>query len=263
MSVSGYGDRRGDEGGAMPAPIYDTIGRGYTRYRQPDPRWGTQINAALGDARTVINVGAGSGSYEPTDRQVVAVEPSGAMIDQRPPGSAPAILGNAEPLPFADAAFDAAMALLTVHHWPDAGAGLSELQRVSKRQVVLTWDPALFAERMWFVREYLPAVFDRESGLATLDTISEHLDVERVEVLPVAADCTDGVLGAYWARPEAFLDPDVRSAISGMVLLDQALVDTAIERLRTDLDSGRWERDHPELLASIELDLGYRLVVAQ
>jgi ubiquinone/menaquinone biosynthesis C-methylase UbiE len=242
---------------------YDQIGVGYRATRMPDRRWEALIHAALGDASTVLNVGAGAGSYEPHDRSVIALEPSQTMIEQRPLAAAPAVRGTAERLPFRDNSFDAALAIFTVHHWPDPASGLAELQRVSRRQVVVTWDPLLFSERMWLVAEYLPEVYERESTLATEATVVRHLGATQTEVLPVPFDCTDGVLGAYWRRPEAFLDPAVRSASSGIALLDQDIVERAVARLGQDLQRGTWHDRHQNLLEEAELDLGYRLVVAE
>jgi SAM-dependent methyltransferase len=244
-------------------PVYDLIGANYAAYRRSDPRWATRIHAALGAARSIINVGAGTGSYEPDDRLVVAIEPSQLMIDQRPPGAPPAFRGTADALPYPDQSFDAALAVLTVHHWPDATAGLAELRRVARRQVVVTWDPAVFAERMWLVRDYLPEVAVRESRLATLDVVIGHLAPTRIHPLPVPADFTDAVLGAHWSRPHAYLDPALRSANSGLALLDPDVVAAAINRLSDDLGSGRWHQKYGALLALDELDLGYRLVVAE
>ncbi len=204
-------------------PVYDRIGMGYAGRRRPDPRWAASVQEALGGARTVVNVGAGAGSYEPTGR-VVAVEPSARMIAQRPPG-ATVVRAVAEYLPFPDDAFDAALAVLTVHHWSNPAQGLRELQRVApRRQVVVTWDPKVFAEQFWFVRDYIPEAAERERRLATLAQVREVLDGVTVE-LPVPADCTDGFFGAYWRRPEAFLDPETRRAISGLALLEPFLVD--------------------------------------
>jgi len=221
------------------------------------------IHAALGDARTILNVGAGTGSYEPRDRSVIALEPSQTMIDQRPLAAAPAVRGTAEGLPFPDNSFDAALAIFTVHHWPDPARGLAELQRVSRRQVVVTWNPQLFAERMWLVGEYLPEIYEREITLATEATVVALLGSTRTEILPVPFDCSDGVLGAYWRRPEAFLDPAVRLASSGIALLDQDTVEHAIAQLGRDLQRGVWNDRHHDLLHETELDLGYRLVIAQ
>lgn len=246
----------------MNAEIYDSIGVGYQSVRQPDPRIDAQIRAALGDARSVVNVGAGVGSYEPEKLWTVAVEPSTVMIGQRPQGAAPVIRARAEQLPFGDGAFDAAMALFTVHHWSDPVVGLQELQRVSGRQVVLTWDPAFFAEHFWFVRDYLPKGH-QEAGHGTVHLISDALVASvRVEPVPIPADCTDGFYAAYWARPEAFLDPTVRAAISAFALEDKDVVAHALARLSQDLDSGSWERRYGHLRAMNSLDVGYRLVVA-
>jgi hypothetical protein len=238
---------------------YDVIGRGYRRHRRPDRRIATAIDAALGEARTVLNVGAGAGSYEPADRRVVAAEPSWEMIRQRPLGSAPAVRGVAESLPFRDGVFDAALAILTVHHWSNLDAGLAELRRVSRRQVVLTWDHAEFA-RFWLVAEYLPEIAEHERSLPSLATVRRGLGAE-VHPVPVPADCVDGFLGAYWRRPAAYLDAQVRASMSGIALLDQQVVRSAMIRLRSDLDSGRWYQRHAALLDADTLDLGYRLLV--
>jgi SAM-dependent methyltransferase len=208
----------------------------------------------------VVNVGAGAGSYEPAGT-VVAVEPSPVMVAQRPVGSAPAVRAVAERLPFADDAFDAALAVLTTHHWSDAGAGLAELARVSARQVVLTWDQAFTAEHFWFLTDYLPQAAEREAGLAALTTVTEAWPDAEVRVLEVPHDCTDGFFAAYWRRPQAYLVPAVREAISGLALLDQDLVDDAIARLAADLADGSWGRRHADLLGHTSWDCGYRLVI--
>jgi len=242
---------------------YDVIGLGYEKVRRPDPRIAAQIRRVIGDARSVVNVGAGSGSYEPTDVLTVAVEPSEVMIAQRGPHAAPVVRGRAEQLPFSDGRFDVGLAVLTVHHWTDAAAGLSELVRVSDRQVVVTWDPVTFAERFWFARDYLPQALRREETPGTVEPIADALE-SSVTVQPVLipADCTDGFYAAYWARPEAFLDPRVRAGISVFALADPAMVETAISRLEADLRSGAWDRRYGGLRNGGALDLGYRLVVA-
>ena len=241
---------------------YDTIGTTYAEHRRPDPRIAARIDAALGTAATVVDVGSGTGSYEPRDRRVVAVEPSTTMIRQRPPGSAPVVRAVAEHLPFADERFDVALAVLTVHHWSDAGAGLAELARVAPRQVVLTWDPAAFAE-FWLVRDYLPELAVAEAGMATLAAVVDGLDVVDVVAVPVPADCVDGFCGASWKRPHAYLDPSTRHAISGFAACPPAAVRRAVEQLTADLDDGTWARRHGDLDALDELDLGYRLVLAR
>jgi SAM-dependent methyltransferase len=248
---------------ASPSPRYDTIGRTYAEYRRPDPQIDAQIHAALGDADHVLNVGAGTGSYEPTDRAVVALEPSPVMIAQRPPDAAPVVRGRAETLPFPDGAFDAVLALLTVHHWDDVDAGLRELQRVAPRQVVLTWDPvAMDASSFWLTREYLPEANGEDWGFAALPEILAGLADARVETVPVPHDCRDGFFRAYWRRPEAYLDPEVRGSISALALVDDELLAPGLARLRADLESGAWHAHHADLFEHDALDLGYRLVIA-
>jgi SAM-dependent methyltransferase len=211
----------------------------------------------------VLNVGAGAGSYEPDDLEVTAVEPSAVMRAQRPPGAAPVVDGLAERLPFGDDAFDAALSVLSIQHWSDPGLGLTELRRVARRRVVLfLWDPATVRDS-WLVREYLPgldALIPADFGLAE---VVDALGGARVEPVAIPHDCRDGFLHAYWRRPRAYLDPRVRAGISAFALIDQGEVAEALRRLEADLDSGEWERRHADLLALDELELGYRLVVAE
>lgn len=237
---------------------YRTFGRGYADVRRPDPRIARQLHAALGTATTVLNVGAGAGSYEPAGRRVLAVEPSVTMLRQRGPGSAPAVRATAEALPCGDDTVDVAMALLTVHHWRDPVAGLTELRRVARRQVVLTWDVEVMA-RYWLIADYLPEVAVRERRLATVDTVRSVLGGE-VRALEVPWDCTDGFLAAYWRRPAAYLDDGVRAGMSGVAALPASVVRPAMARLAADLRTGAWARRHG---SSREfLDVGYRLVIA-
>ncbi len=247
------------------ADPYRTLGRGYLDVRRTDPRVAAHLATALGDAATVLNVGAGTGSYEPVDRGVVAIEPSTTMLRQRRPGSAPAVRAVAEHLPCRDGRFDAALALLTVHHWRDAVAGLAELRRVSRRQVVLTWDVEIMA-RFWLVADYLPEIAERERRLATLDTVvaglAGHGRRVSVMVVGVPADSTDGFHAAYWRRPESYLADDVRAGMSGVASLPGPVVRAGVVRLAEDLRSGAWHRRHGGLLDRDELDAGYRLVVA-
>jgi SAM-dependent methyltransferase len=241
--------------------LYDEIGVGYQRFRQPDVRIERMLHQPLGGATRVLNVGAGTGSYEPRDRTVIAVEPSLEMVRQRPPGSAPAIRAVASELPFAGASFDAAMALLTVHHWPDPTAGLRELRRVARGAVVVfTFDREVHGAQ-WLVAEYLPAMLELDRDVPAPHDIAEALGGGRVEVVPIAADCADGFCHAWWQRPHAYLDPAVRGCISGIARLPRTVVDDAMGRLRRDVVSGAWERRHPELLTATEIDAGYRLVV--
>ena len=222
-----------------------------------------QIERALGDAESVVNIGAGTGSYEPVDRRVVAVEPSSVMIAQRPFGAAPVIQGGAEHLPFADGSFDAAMALLTIHHWSDVAAGLAEMVRVADRVIVWTFDQAVHG-RFWLFEEYiaesnaLPA-----SRTVSPPEVAAALGAGRIEVIPIPADCVDGFNWAYWRRPAAYLDPEVRACISGLALLDDDLVARRMEKLRADLADGTWTRRHADLLDLDSVDGGLRLVVKE
>jgi SAM-dependent methyltransferase len=244
--------------------IYDRIGIEYASQRKPDPHWVARIHRCLEGQHSLVNIGAGTGSYEPAFMPVVGVEPSLIMINQRSPSAAPAVCAVAEQMPFKDKAFDVALAVFTVHHWNDPAAGLSEMRRVSRKQVVVTWDPRIFASQFWFVRDYLPEAAERETrlGLATIETVRAHLGSSIIEPLPVPADCTDGFFGAYWRRPYAYFDSIVRSAISGLSLLNGDVVSRALEYLRTDLENGQWLERYSELTGLEEIDLGYRLVVA-
>jgi SAM-dependent methyltransferase len=243
------------------AARYDAIGRTYTETRGTDPRIAARIRAALGDARTVVNVGAGTGSYEPRDRDVTAVEPSAVMIAQRPGDAAAAVQASAEALPFADASFDAAMAVLTLHHWSDWRAGCAELRRVARdRVVVFSWDPT-YVGRLWLGPEYFPACAEEDvAGFPSLADQAAALRAE-VEVVPIAWDCRDGFFGAFWRRPEAYLDPAVRAGISTLAKRTEDELADGLARLRADLVSGAWARRHADLLEQDALDLGYRLLV--
>ncbi len=246
------------------ATAYDQIGRNYTVTRRPDARIAAMITEALGDARNVVNVGAGSGSYEPTQISVVAVDPSIEMIRQRPIGSAPAVMARAESLPFPNRSFDAALAVLTIHHWTSIAAGLNELRRVaSHRVVILTYDPD-WDERFWLASRYFPEIIELDRAhLPTLRQLEEWL--ERIEIweVPIPRDCSDGFLGAFWQKPEAYLDPAVRRGISAFAKLSSDAVERGLTRLSDDLRSGVWEQLFGYLRKQDTLDLGYRLVVAR
>jgi SAM-dependent methyltransferase len=216
--------------------------------------------AALGDAKGVVNVGAGAGSYEPRDRDVTAVEPSATMIAQRPPGAARAVQGSASALPFPDKHFDAAMALLTVHHWPDVRAGLKEMKRVArKRCVIFTWDVPDTA--FWLTRDYFPEILAHDRRAFALSPFSEVFGSVETRIVPIPHDCSDGFLCAYWRRPEKYLDPGARAAISSFSYLGD--VTARIARLAHDIEDGRWARRNAELLDKSEMDYGYRLVIAE
>jgi SAM-dependent methyltransferase len=237
--------------------LYDLIGSGYRQYRRPDPRIAAVITEALGDARAIVNVGAGAGSYEPESRMVVAVELSATMIHQRPLGAAPAVQASAMNLPFSDNTFDAAMAVLTLHHWPDRGRGLEEMRRVVKGpRVIVTWEPP--PTPFWLTDEYFPQILEEDRRLFPAWFRDPHFQAS-VRPLLVPGDCTDGFLCAYWQRPAMYLDPGARQAISSFSR--DYNFSPGLERLRSDLADGSWQRRHGHLINMKELDLGYRLVV--
>jgi SAM-dependent methyltransferase len=246
------------------APAYDRMGIDYSEVRRADPRFEAAIWEALGDAKTVLNLGAGAGSYEPRDREVVAVEPSPVMIAQRPAGAAPAIRGVAEDLPLEDESVDATMGVFTMQHWDDVDRGLAEVRRVTRdRVVLLTLDLDATAE-MWLCRDYLPEIVDHDRrmfpSIAHLEAVLPNLGVEAI---PAPADCADGFCIALWSRPEAHLDPGVRRASSIWHLLPDAVAEPALERLRRDLASGEWDRRYGHLRSRASLDIGLRLVTAE
>ena len=244
----------------VPEAVYDRIGVHYARGWRPDPRWQAEVEAALGTARTVLNVGAGTGSYEPAGRYVVAVEPSRTMIDQRLTGAAPVLQATAELLPVADGQFDVAMTLVTLHHWRDWAAGLREMQRVAHRVVVVHFDPALHDE-FWLVRDYLPERTELSVKIPSVQQVATAL-AENVKVgaLPVPWDCADGFLAAFWRRPQAYQDPVVQQSMSGLQLLDPRVLTRGITQLRVDLQDGTWQRKNINLLELNALDVGWRII---
>lgn len=238
---------------------YDSIGIDYDQLRKPDPRIAVAIRAALRQAKTVLNVGAGTGSYEPADPQVTALEPSLEMIRQRRPSAAKVVQGSVERLPFQDDSFDASMAILTIHHWPNKKAGLHEMRRVTRNQIVLlTFDPS---HRPWLT-DYLPelATLD-EAQMPALSDYQRWLGAVNVTPVMVPHDCSDGFLYAYWRRPEVYLDARKRSGSSSFWAIRNA--ETGLQRLRQDIETGEWERRYAQLLTQEVYDAGYRLVVTE
>ncbi|GAA0932964.1 class I SAM-dependent methyltransferase [Pseudonocardia zijingensis] len=242
--------------------VYDQIGRTYRTTRRPDARIAAQVASALSGMGSVVNVGAGAGSYEPAGT-AVGVEPSSTMIGQRPAGSAPCVRAVAEALPLRSGSVDAALAVLTIHHWSDLEAGIAQLRRVARRRIViLTWDQEVFDE-FWLVREYLPAAAAVSAGHAVpLPRLAELLGGARVEPVPVPHDCTDGFGAAFWRRPAAYLDRGVRAGISMLAQAEPSALAAGLAALARDLDSGAWEERHRELTALDRFDAGYRLVVS-
>ncbi|MFI5028732.1 MAG: class I SAM-dependent methyltransferase [Solirubrobacterales bacterium] len=243
--------------------IYDELGKGYATVRREDPAIAARIDASLGDAASVLNVGAGAGSYEPAGREVVAVEPSAEMISQRPPGAAPAIQASAETLPFEDDRFDAAMAVLTIHHWYDLDAGLDEMRRVARRRIVLvTFDPEPLRS-LWFVRDYFPAIVGLHAERLGSEAIGAKLPDASARPLPVPRDCRDLFFAALWARPELALVPEVVRPMWVIQRLPEALRREGLARLAADLESGAWDSRNGHLRRLEELDVGLRLVVSE
>lgn len=242
--------------------LYDSIGTTYTVTRRTEPRIAARIWAALGDARTVLNVGAGTGSYEPPDRDVIAVEPSAVMRSQRPADAAPCVAASAEELPFEDHTFDAAMAVATVHHWQDPIAGLREMRRVARRVVVFTHDSshAGWLHRFWLTRDYLPEVADLLAGRPSLTELADSIGA-RVEPVLIPWDCADGFFEAYWRRPEAYLDESVRRGVSVWGKVGTVAEQRAVSRLGDDLASGRWAERNRDLIDLDAAELGLRLLI--
>jgi SAM-dependent methyltransferase len=239
---------------------YDRIGLNYSDLRRPDPRIAALIQAALGDSATVLNVGAGAGSYEPPGREVTALEPSIEMIRQRSRPASAVVQGRAEDLPFADSSFDSSMALLTIHHWSNQAGGLGAMRRVTRGPVVLlTCDPSF---RGFWLADYIPELVALdEAQMPRMDDYERWLGPVAVSPVPIPHDCTDGFLSAYWRRPAAYLDPRVRAAMSSFWALGD--VSEALARLEEDIESGAWAERHAHLLALDSLDCGYRLVVTR
>ncbi|HJZ02915.1 MAG TPA: class I SAM-dependent methyltransferase [Streptosporangiaceae bacterium] len=245
------------------AQLYDTIGATYTVTRRTEPRIAAQTWAALGDAQTVLNVGAGTGSYEPPGRRVIAVEPSAVMRAQRPAGAAPCVAAAAESLPFEDQSFDVAMAFATVHHWQDPIAGLREMRRVARRVVVFTHDSSEdgWLRRFWLTRDYLPEVADLLVGRPLLAEQARVIGA-RMEPVLIPWDCADGFFEAYWRRPEAYLDEHVRRGISVWARVGLDAEQRAVRSLRNDLASGRWAERNRDLVDLEAAELGLRLLIA-
>lgn len=240
---------------------YDRIGATYRSTRRADPRIAAAIHAALPAGGTILNVGAGTGSYEPEGFSIVAVEPSSAMIAQREPSATHSVRAIAESLPFAERSFDAVLGVLTMHHWRDTQAGIEECLRVARDRVVFfTWDPE--ADGFWLARDYFPEILDQSRAtFPTIDALRDLLGGATVTTVQIPHDCEDGFLGAFWRRPEAYLNKTVRDGISTFALLDG--LEPGLDRLRTDLESGDWHRRNTAIEGLDSLDLGYRLVVAR
>lgn len=242
------------------AALYDKIGRTYSGRREPDSRIAAAIALALDGCVSILNVGAGAGSYEPASKSVVALEPSRTMIAQRPPGAAPVVQGVSEYLPFRDRSFDAVLGVLTVHHWKDKERGFSECRRVARSRVVfLTIDFDICA-RFWLF-DYFPELIVDRNIFPNIDRYAESLGSVELISISIPADCRDGFLCAYWKRPRAYLDPLVRESISTFSKIENVAANLA--RLEADIESGTWERRYSNLQNLTAADFGYRLVIAR
>jgi SAM-dependent methyltransferase len=252
-------------GAAVQEARYDVIGAQYAATRREDPRIAAQIQAALGQARTIVNVGAGTGSYEPRDRRVIAVEPSEVMIAQRDPSLPPAIRSGACPLPLEDRSVDAAMAILTIHHWDeDQEQGVREMRRVARGPVViLTFDPEVSA-RMWLIADYVPEVAELDRRIfPTRETLAGWLDAEvDVQEVPISRDSPDWMLGSFWAHPERVLDEQARNSTSGFARMPPDVVNRVVKAVERDLQDGTWDARHGHLRRLDEYDAGLRLLVS-
>lgn len=240
--------------------LYDRIGSEYSRRRNPDARIGHLIGQALDEATVIANVGAGTGSYEPPNKVVIAIEPSAAMICQRISAGGRVVRGTAEDIPLRDKSVDASMAVLTIHHWRDWERGIAELNRISRHRVVMmTWDPD--HSGFWLVQRYFPEILEVDRAIfPRLEEITQLLGRSQVDVVPIPHDCSDGFLGAYWNRPHEYLDADVRSAISTFRRVAQ--VEEGLALLQAELSDGSWARMYGGLGLHRELDVGYRLIIA-
>lgn len=242
----------------MTAELYEHIGLTYRQTRRPDPRIAVLLARAIGDARSVVNVGAGTGSYEPTDRYVVAVEPAAAMRAQRPAKAAPCIAASAESLPFDDASIDVAVGVYTDFHWSDRVRGIAEMKRVARRSVVLLTVDSDIADSYWLIRDYLPEGRELFAPLAELLAMLPGADVRPVMI---PEDCQDGFVQAFWKRPHALLDQELRSSMALFGRMPDDVVEARLDCLRSDLNDGSWETRNRSLLDLSLADLGHRIVV--
>jgi len=242
----------------MADPLYDSLGARYARARRTDPRIAAILWGQLGDADSVLNVGAGAGSYEPPDRAVVAIEPSEVMRRQRPPGAGECLDGVAEALPFEDGSFDVVMAVCSDWFWADRGKALAEMRRVARQRVILLTLDRSVAESFWLSREYLPSAHDL---WGQFEDTRGHMGPCALVKVPIPGDCLDGFFHAYWRRPEAYLDPSIRASMAVFERLDPEESSRGLQHLAEDLRAGRWNARHGDLLEMGELDLGYRLLV--
>ncbi|MEM7533163.1 MAG: class I SAM-dependent methyltransferase [Chloroflexota bacterium] len=242
-------------------PIYDRIGINYAVTRCTDPKVAEQLYAELQGAARIVNIGAGTGSYEPESVDLVAVEPSSEMIAQRKVGMHPVEQASAEKLPFDDNSFSHAMTVLSMHHWTDRVRAFSEINRVATEKfVAITWDPE--ADPFWLTRDYFPEIHEMDRAIfPDLAELTEHFDDVKMMPLLIPSDCEDGFFAAFWKRPEAYLLPNVRQAMSPFSKVND--LSTGLQKLEDDLASGAWSKKNESILNASSLDVGYRLITAK
>ena len=247
------------------SPRYDRIGDGYAQYRREDPSLRSKIHAALGDAQSVVNVGAGAGSYEPTDRQIIAIEPSDVMALQRRFPHPPAIESFANQLPLRDQSVDAAMTVLSLHHWDETRQqGVREMRRVARGPVVIVTYDAEVSSQMWLMADYFPEVAELDRAIFPRpDSIAQWLGGARIEPLPIPASSPDWMLGSFWAHPERVLDEGARNATSGFARQHPSVVQRVVSEVRRDLENGTWDAKYGQLRQLSEFDAGLRLIVSE
>lgn len=255
-----FTDARLKTSGGLVSALYDKIGRTYSGRREADPRIAAAITLALDGCTSILNVGAGSGSYEPTSKSVVALEPSRTMIAQRPHDAAPVVQGVAESLPFRDQSFDAVLGILTLHHWKNKEKGFSECRRVARSQVVFLTIDFDVCGQFWLFDYFPDLIVDRQI-FPRIEQYADFFGSVELIPIPIPADCRDGFLCAYWKRPRAYLDPLVRGGISTFSKIEN--VDANLARLEADIESGAWERRYSSLQSLSAVDFGYRLVIAR
>jgi SAM-dependent methyltransferase len=242
-------------------PIYDDIGINYSVRRCTDPKIANQLYLELEGAARIVNIGAGTGSYEPENVDLVAVEPSSEMISQRKTDSHRVEQAFAEKLPFENNSFSHAMTVLSMHHWENRALAFSEINRVATQKfVAITWDPT--SDPFWLTRDYFPEIYEMDKGIFPgLEEFDEHFDEVKINTLMIPGDCQDGLLAAFWKRPKAYLDSKVRQSTSPFAKVKNLA--KCLQKLKDDLASGAWAKKNHALLNSSSLDVGYRIISAR
>jgi SAM-dependent methyltransferase len=243
------------------ATLYDAIGINYSVTRCTDPKIAKQLYAEFQGATRIVNIGAGTGSYEPDNVELVAVEPSSEMISQRKPGSHRVEKASAEKLPFDDGSFSHAITVNSMHHWKDRALAFSEINRVAtERFVAITWDPS--SEPFWLTRDYFPEIYEMDKRIfPDMKEFDGYFDQVKVRPLQIPSDCQDGLLAAFWKRPEAYLSSKVRQSISPFAKIEN--LSEGLRKLEDDLATGAWAKNNHAILSQSSLDVGYKIISAR